>query len=416
MKTTSKILIAACAFVTAAPQAFAQPEERLRQGVIERPRPAFEAKGIRLGSFLVYPAVDLSIVFDDNIFEADTTEVDDFAFRVEPQVSVESNFSRHALNFRGQAGNTTFFDEGSENRTDYFLGLDGRLDIVETTNIRGEVSFEEDTEDRGSPDSIGAAVEPIEFSTFRANAALNHNPGRFSATVGGTFNDIDYDDVALLGGGAQNNDDRDRQQYGVFARTGLEVSPGYEVFVLGIYNEIDYDDAVDDFGLNRDSQGFQVEGGARFEVTNVVAGEAAFGYSKRNYDDPALSTISGLSAEVDVEWYVTRLTTILFGASRRIQETTLFGSSGYFETAIDVGVDHELLRNVILSAYYRYSNRDYESIVREDDVHEAIVRAVYLLNRNFSIAGEYKFETRDTNIPGFDFDRNVVAITLRSQI
>lgn len=404
--------------------AHAQIEDRLRQGVQDRDRPAFQAVGVRLGSFLVYPAVDLSVVFDDNLF-ADNTNTDDFFFRVSPSVQVESNFPRHALNFQADLNNDTYFDQSSEDRTEFGVRSTGRLDIVDALSFRGDVQFEERREDRGSPDAVGAAADPVEFSRFRGTGELAYRPGRGRISVGGTYTELDFDDVPLVGGGFQNNDDRDRSLYSVFGRLGYEVSPGYEVFAVGLYGQTDYDDAVDDNGVNRDSDIYTIEGGTRFEISNVIAGEVAAGYTSEDFDDPTLVTVDGISANADVEWYVTRLTTILFGAQRRAQETTITGfnslgapavSSGFLNTVIDFGVDHELMRNVILSAGFRYDRRDYQGIVREDNTYEADVRAVYLLNRNLSIAAEYRYEERNSTTNTEDFDRNFVGLTLRAQL
>ncbi len=424
MKIVSKMAIAAVAVALTSTSAFAQTEERLRQGVQDRDRPAFQAVGVRLGSFLVYPAVDLSVVFDDNLF-ADDTDTDDFFFRVSPELLVESNFPRHALNFQADLNNDTYFDESSEDRTEYGLRSTGRLDITEGMSFRGDVSFEDRREDRGSADAVGEAADPVEFTRFQGTGELSYRPGRGRVSVGGTYQVLDFDDVALIGGGEQNNDDRDRDVYSVFGRVGYEVSPGYEVFALGLYGQTDYDDALDDNGVNRDSDLYTIEGGTRFELTNVVAGEVSAGYTEEDFDDPTLVTVDGIAVNADIEWYVTRLTTILLGASRRVQETTITGddgtgtivpASGFINTVIDVGVDHELMRNVILSAGFRYDNRDYDGIVREDDQYEADVRAIYLLNRNLSLAAEYRFERRDSSESAEDFSRNVVGLTLRAQL
>lgn len=423
MKIVTKFAIAlAIAFTSSS--AFAQTEERLRQGVQDRDRPAFQAVGVRLGSFLVYPSVDLSVIYDDNLF-ADATDTDDFFFRVSPQVRVESNFPRHALNFQADLNNDTYFDQSSEDRTEYGVRSTGRLDITEGTSFRGDVQFEERREDRGSPDAVGAAADPVEFNRFQGTGELSYRPGRGSISIGGTYENFDFDDVSLIGGGVQNNDDRDRDVYSGFGRIGYEVSPGYEVFALGLYGQTDYDSALDDNGVNRDSDFYTVEGGTRFELTNVIAGEVSVGYTNEDFDDPALQTVDGISANADVEWYVTRLTTILLGASRRVQETTIAGvdsggapavASAFINTVIDIGVDHELMRNVILSAGFRYDLREYEGITREDDTYEADVRAIYLLNRNLSIAAEYRYEQRDSTAPTEDFESNIVGLTLRVQL
>ncbi len=391
-------------------------QDRLRQGVLDRDRPAYDARGMRVGSFLLYPALDVDFIYDDNIFATDTGKVDDVVIQERPSLGVESNFSRHAVFFRGDMRHQNYLDNNSENRTDYFLTGGGRLDITKTTNIFTQAEFQNDSEDRGSPDAIGLALDPVDFNHSQVVTELRHRPGRLSLDVGGIFQKYNFDDVGLFGGGVQNNDDRDRTLGSGYTRVGYEVSPGYQFFVLGMYTSVNYRLPVDDNGFDRDSKGFQFEGGTRVELTNVVAGEFSVGYVKRNYDDPLLVNVKGLSTEAKIEWYASRLTTVLFGASRRIQETTIDNAAGYIETSLNAGVDHELRRNVILSANVRYDMRDYKGIARQDDQVEVMARGIYFLNRNLSLAAEYRHRTRDSNAPGEDYGRNITMLTLRAQI
>jgi hypothetical protein len=414
----------AAAFVaTTASAVLAQPEERLRQGVLERDRPAYAAKGIRVGTVLLYPALDLSAAYDDNIYESKNNKTDDFILQVRPELKLETNLPRHAFWFRGDVLSGTYASHAHENRTDYYVGGGSRIDIKRTLNWNTDVEYQKDTEDRGSPDVSGAAAEPVNFRHFQANSALRYRPGRFNVAMGGIYENYNFDNAALISGGFQNNKDRNRDVYAGYGRVGYDLSPGYELFALGMYSITNYAQHFDDNGFNRDSAGYNVELGTRFEVTNVISGELTVGYLDRDYNNTfsgaataSLPSASGVSTESKINWYVTRLTTLNFGASRRVQETTLFGASSYLDTVLSTGVDHELMRNLILSADFRYDERDYKGINRTDDYYQAMLRALYLINRNFSVAGEYRFVDRDSTVASQDYVRNLIMLTFRVQI
>lgn len=417
MRLAIKSILISTIFVLGATAAFAQePQERLRQGVLERDRPQYTARGVRAGGFLLYPALNISGVYDSNIFATDTGKEGSFIVEERPELVVESNFPRHALYGRAELRNLNYINHSSEDRTNYYLNAGGRFDIVRTTNIHGEVEFQEDSEDRGSPDAIGFAAEPVEFTRLQVLGEVRHRPGRLSLDGGAIYQDYSFDNVPLVGGGFQNNKDRSREVFGGYGRVGYQISPGYEVFLLGLYSHIDYDLPLDDNGFNRDSNGYQVEGGVRLELTNVIAGDVSVGYFNRDYDDPLLQTINGVSTEVNVEWYASRLTTVRVGGSRRVQETTITAASGYIETGFDAAIDHELLRNLIITVFGRYQNRDYEGIPRDDDEVIASVRGLYLINRNLSVLAEYRFENRDSTAPGQDYSKNIVRVSIRAQI
>ena len=409
-------LAAALVVVASSTAAHAQPVERLRQGVAERDRPAYAARGIRTGSFILYPSIEESIVHNDNIFATDGGKVDDWILETRPELRVESNFSRHALYFEGGARNLKYFDNSSENHTDYAFGGGARVDIRRILTFNTDAKYEKGTEDRSSPDAVGAALEPVRYRHLEVNPELRYRPGRLSVTLGGALETYKFDNVAIQGGGFQNNKDRDRKVTGGYIRTALEVSPGYELFVQGLYNNINYDNSLDDAGFDRDSNGYEVMGGMRFEITNVITGEAAVGYTSRDYSDPRLKTISGVASEVGINWYVTRLTTLNFKVSRKIQETTLFGAAGYLNTTFEVGVDHELMRNLVLSASGSYQQQKFDGIGRTDTYWEGRARAMYLLNRNLSVGGEYRRESRSSDALFQDYGRNIFLLTFRGQI
>ena len=79
--------------------------QELRRGasVLERPKPELDPLGVRAGSFLIFPKIELGTAYDDNVFATENNEEGDFLFQVLPTVTVQSDFSRHALKFSAGA-------------------------------------------------------------------------------------------------------------------------------------------------------------------------------------------------------------------------------------------------------------------------------------------------------------------------
>ena len=59
----------------------------------------YDPLGIRAGPFLIYPSLNVSEAYNDNVFATDNDTDDDFITLISPQLRAESNFSRHSLNF-----------------------------------------------------------------------------------------------------------------------------------------------------------------------------------------------------------------------------------------------------------------------------------------------------------------------------
>ena len=342
----AQILVAAGVAVSAgfaADVAVAQDPQR-GVPVAERPRPDYDAVGIRAGSFLFLPELSISETYNDNIFARQSNTDHDFITKVLPKVTLNSDWNNHALNFSAGADIGRNLRSTNEDYEDYNFAADGRVDIRRDTSATANVKYEQLHEDRGSPDDVGG-ITPTEYTKLSSGIGFRNKWNRVSMTVGLDAEMQDYDDVATTGNPI-NNDDRDRDQYTLSTRLGYEIVPEYEGFVKASYNTIDYDAGVDDNGFNRDSDGYEITAGTRLDLSGVLSGDVFAGYRSQDYDDARLETISGPVVGAALTWNVTALTTVKGSVSRTVLETTQSGASGFFNTRVGASVDHELRRNL----------------------------------------------------------------------
>jgi len=97
--------------------------------VRDRARPEIDPLGVRLGSFLLYPALSTGLVYNDNVFATQNNTKSDFIATVVPRFDLRSNFGRHELRLTAEAEAGRYFDNASENYVDYNLAGTGRLDV-----------------------------------------------------------------------------------------------------------------------------------------------------------------------------------------------------------------------------------------------------------------------------------------------
>jgi hypothetical protein len=77
-------------------------------------------------------------------------------------------------------------------------------------------------------------------------------------------------------------------------------------------------------------------------------------------------------------------------------------------------VDHEYLRNVILSAELGADRRDYEQPSQQATDAVGILEARWLINRNLSLQGSYQYVQRINASAGVsEYDRNLLLLRLR---
>lgn len=390
----------------------AQEAPKLGETVKEKTRADYEPIGARAGSFLVFPKLEVGETYNDNIFSTDSDERHDFITIISPSVAVNSDFARHALNLKLGADVGRYADYDAEDYEDYNASVDGRIDVLRDATITIGAGYKKLHEDRGDPDAA-SGINPGEYEVKSFDLGAKFKPNRISLEWDGSLKRSDYDDVKTTTG-TTNNDDRDKDEYVTSLRVGYEIVPEFEAFVKGTYNVGSYDDAVDDFGFDRDSDGFEVVAGTAVDLTGLLTGDVFVGYMKQVYDDANLENISGPSAGISLTWNVTKLTTLKGNVSRTISDTTTANSPGSMTTIAGISAEHELRRNLILDGELKYTLADYESIARHDQTYDVSAGADYLLNRNFFARIEYSFRKKHIDV-GTDYSENKFTINLGAQ-
>jgi hypothetical protein len=394
--------------------------EALAQGsstttVVGRPRPQ-DALGIQISSFTLFPSLTTGAEYNDNIFASDGSEKDDVIFAVSPSMSLQSDWSTHALGIQSGATIFRYADNTSEDVENYNVVVNGRVDILRDMALNLGFGYAEDHEERGDPNQAQNAKSPTEFTVLGGQAQLSNRFNRVYTDVGGQVRHLDYDDTGAIGGGTINNDDRDRMEYQAYVLAGLDFHPDASAFIRGTFNHEDYDDRPDDGGFDRNSYGYGVDAGIRFDLTGLVFGELFGGLAWEEYEDPAF-TDSGPKPNFGggLSWNVTPLTTVNFDAAQTFEETTVNDAAGTYTTDAAVGVNHELLRNLLLNAGASYKWEDYQDTSRNDHTIVGDIGATYLMNRYVHVIFGYSYTQRWSDAPTEDYTENVVGVRFRVQ-
>lgn len=388
--------------------------------VRSRQRPEVDALGLHAGAFFFFPSVTNSLSYDDNVFATDGGETGDFLYTLSPNMLVRSDWNRHALKVYAGGNLGFYFDETDENFQDANAGVDGRFDIKSNSAVHGNLKIARLHESREDPNDVGGS-EPTIFREFTARLQGTHRFNRLSLAVGNTFQYIDYDDTTRGGGLPDiDNDDSDRAVLRPGVQVGYEFHPGYQGFVRGEGKFLRYKNSTTSSGIEQNSKGFDLVAGANIDLTGLLFGEFFAGYRERHFDDSRFDTVRGPVLGSMLTWIPTGLTTVTLNVQNQIIEErrSTFGatSSSYTSTSINANVDHELLRNLILSGGAGFGLDDFESISREDKKVTANIGAQYLWNRYLSLGARYNFQYRNSNVSGDDFTRNLFKISLTAKL
>lgn len=361
--------------------------------VLERPHEGYEALGVRAGGFVLWPKLTGTAEYNDNIFATSADQVGDTVFRLTPQLNIASDWSRHSLQAHAQGSFNRFAQNSDQDTDDYSFGADGRLDVLRSATVSSGIDLSRFTEPRTSTGTEGQAF-PVEYRLTTAYLAGARTFNRLKLSGRVDWSKYDYLDRA----GNFPQDDQDRQVTVALARVDYAVSPDTAVFIEVSGNDHHYRlssspivDGVPTFPdfVDRDSKGVSALVGANFELATLIRGEIGVGYIEQRYKDSAFPDYSGLGARAQVEWFPTQLTTVTVTGSRSVEDAALAGASSYLSTDFGLEVDHELLRNLILSANGTFGDDNYRGIDRTDKRIGLGLSASYLMNRHVGLKLAY---------------------------
>jgi hypothetical protein len=342
--------------------------------VRERPRPEYDPLGMRFGGFNLHASLDLGVAQTDNLFAEETGEDEDTIYSVGARGRLASNWSRHGLAVEAGAATVSHEDFSSEDHDTHFVGASGRLDIGADTNVSVRGRFAHDVEPRTDPDAPAQGIPLVEYDRAEMALAAQHSFNRFRVT--GTVGQIEQEFD-----GTQNF--RDFDETYMTGRVEAEISPRVGLMVEATTDERDYDNTP-----TLSSEGTTYLVGATINFTDLMQGEVAIGHFERDYDSGA--STDGLAAAAALEWYITRLTTITLNAHQNSEDVVgATVAQPFIESEYGARIDHELLRNVILTAGIQFGQREYELIDRDDEYMYAELGADWMVNRHLVVRGRY---------------------------
>lgn len=402
MKKHGSISIAVLAIGLAASPATAQTLVA-GQGVADRARPDYDPIGGKLGPFTAYPSISATADATDNYLATDTNRKSDEYLTVRPELALTSNWAQDRLDARFFVSQSVHANLPNENATQFGVSTSGALDLDRETRVTSTISIGRYVEDRSSLGSLQGSSEPVHYDAYDFGIGITH---AFNDLTLGASTDVtrrNYYDVKFPNGAVIDQDYRDVRSVSVAANAKYSLRNGIGLIVSGSYSDERYDfrpgspGFIPGIDTNRDSKGFNIQGGITLELTSLVYGSIQIGYLQQSYADPSLRNVGGLSYSADLLWNVTPLTTLRFQASRSVQDTSLQGIAGNTVSEFRVLVDHELYRYIILSADAGYGSFTPNGIGIGGDQYDIGGGARYLIDRHFSVTGGIRYSARTSD-------------------
>ncbi|HEY4167666.1 MAG TPA: outer membrane beta-barrel protein, partial [Reyranella sp.] len=384
----------------------------------------YDAKGVAVGSFRLFPELELNEVFNDNIYATPNTQSPTAAFIqvVRPTLDLRSDWNNHMLNLfaRGAFG---FYSGNNSilNYQDLSAGFDGRIDIQRGWNVYGGASYNRRHEDPGSPNVTSFAAQTI-YNQISSNVGYYQEFNRLNVRLDGRMDNYTYFNNGL--GPTQGviaNSDRDRTEFREAARFGYEFSPGYQVWARGSLNQRTYVTVPDSQGFNRNSTGWDVVGGVTVDLGGITSFEAFVGYLQQNYQDSQFQTISTPQFGLTGYWNPIRELMVKPFVRRTVEDSALTTAVSYVNTAFGTDVTYKFRPNIDVDAHGDYSIADYgffPGVTSQRYEQYLTLRAsvLYRPTANFYIGPSYQYLHRDSNQPNSTYGQNMVMLRLGARL
>jgi hypothetical protein len=380
--------------------------------VKNRQQPGYEPVGIRDGSWMFSPALTFGTFYDSNVFSSNTLKRSDIAAVVEPSLRANTLWEQHGINIRLDTQSTIYDQNSGLNQTNASLKGNAWYDISHDFAVLTSFQIAQLNEAVGTLSSPANAVQPTPYNLLSGDISLRKEFDRLTVSIGFRTDSYDYQSTRAQDGTVINEDSRDGQIYTLHGRLDYAISPLLGWFAAVEGNERDIRGTP---GQPLDSQGYQALTGVTFALTNLITGELGAGYVQQQFVDPTIGTIEGPSYRARLTWHPTRLLDVHFKAEQVVTETADTTSVGVIGNAVQVGVDYELLRNLVISASGGYEVDRFFGEVRKDQVTTTDASIKYLLNRFAAISLFHRYTNRDSDIPTFSYDKQQVGINVTAQ-
>jgi hypothetical protein len=342
---------------------------------------------LRMGGFNLNASTGVTANYLSNARYTSTNEEGDTILTATPSVTLNSIWSRHALNLGTRVAANRYSKFDKDNTTDWTLIANGRYDISGRARVGANLSIVRGTEGRNSNETPTNLVRPVRTNQYTGGLSFEteFNRLRFLGNVSASK----YKYNGLVGTFDQHQ--RDVLVYDTSGRLDYAVSPDTSVYVYVAANRREHEN-VGTF----DSDGHIVAAGARFDFSTLITGEAEVGTMKQNYKNFA-SKDNNAYYRANVVWSPTPLTSITGRLGRMDSVTAAIGAFGVLRTEASFTVDHELLRNLMVSANASHNLDEFKGVDRDDKRNAIGVTGVYYLSNRLSVNTEVRHEELTSN-------------------
>ena len=392
--------------LTGASAAGAQ-EARRGASPLDLPRPGYERRPIRVGPAEMRIDVEVTTLYDTNVYATSRDGIDDIALIARPRVEIDWQSANTELHGEAYADTKRYLDQGRESATSFGAAVSGRFKPGQEHTLSSELRFDRAIENRADPEARASALLPprkINILTGEAGYALTGT--RIGLNLTGAVQKFDFLDP--------NENDRDFTMLRGSARATWRPAAPVSFFVETYINRRNFRTAVDLSGVNRDATTYGLLAGVSREVSPRLRGRIGAGVFRFDPDDGRLDGYSGFALSGDITWNPRARTAVTAQLFRGDVATARAGATGRTDTRVALSVEQEAYHNVLLRGRAGWTQSKYRGAGADTlNTWSAAVEGEYLVNRRFSLFVGANYARRTARDPLDKFSRAQVQAGVR---
>jgi len=399
--------------------------------VAARPHPEYDAQGVHVGEFTVYPRASLTDIYDDNVYALPKKTGGDIV-SIAPSLDIGSNWGRNSLGVHLQYERDQYLEQPGQSSDEYSMTANAGVDVDSRSKLSFNLGAAQLTEPRSDQDSIAGLTEPVRYDLLSGGAGAFREFGRFRLDLSAAANYYSFYNVQLAPGTYEsvgndifavgntlyyNEASRDELATSETLRLSWAIDPNIAVFTQFQPNQSNFiHEPLASLG-SFNSTGYQALTGLNGQLTDLIRYDIGIGYLDQHYNSAQIRDVTGLAYNVNVVYDVTQLVTLKLSGSHSIQPAGIPGSAASDVDGFSAKADIELLRNLILSPNFAYYHDIYPGTTRIDSRYYGGVNATYLINSMLGLTFSYSYLQQLSNgaYGGYNFNDNRVSIAVTVQ-
>jgi hypothetical protein len=383
--------------------------------------PQGDELGIRVGSFVLYPAIEVNAGMDSNVFAQNPalgTMIGSFYTTVSPTLALRSDWLNHAFNVAMGAQFANYVSAPTQNYQNYSLLADGRIDIRTDFYVKWAAGFVQSTEPLGTPNAAQATAPTI-VNTIPVALGVFQQIGQFYYDAKVYASRQSFINNSQIGSTTLPDSSRDMTTYGESLRLGYEVTQDFRVFVQPEFNQRRYLQYINSAGQARDSDGRALNFGFDWTPSATTSFEVMGGSTGQTYYGDGSSN-SAFGFGLAGTWNGYAPLSLRPSIQRSIVETSQSNYLSAVQTTYGLDYNYLIHDGWALAGGVSLTSMDYAPAPgsgagpRTDYFFRSQVGLLYTLRPQLQIGPFFEYDSATTTDPstGSIYDREIFSVRL----